>query len=260
MEIWHSIVLGIVEGITEFLPISSTGHLILASNLLGIAPETFSKSFDIVIQFGAIASVVVLYWKKLIQVEILKRIVAAFIPTGVIGLILYKFLKTYLIGNVTVVLCALFIGGIVIILFELWYKRREVVTRGETIQEIDKITYKQALVIGIFQSISIIPGVSRSASTILGGLLFGLSRRTIVEFSFLLAVPTILAASGLDLLKNYSYFASDQFVLLTIGFFVSFFIAIATIKFFLSFVKRYNFIPFGVYRIVIAILFWVLVI
>lgn len=259
MTIIHTIILGIVEGISEFLPISSTGHLILTSEILKIAQSDFTKSFEIIIQFGAIFSVIFLYWKKFWNLELIKRLIVAFIPTGIIGLALYKIVKTYLIGNESVVLWSLFLGGIILIIFELYHNDKEEKIEETTGDEIKKITYKKSFIIGLFQSIAIIPGVSRSASTIVGGLWLGLKRTTIVEFSFLLAVPTMLAATGLDLVKNASSFSSSDFSSLAIGFVVSFVVALFAIKFFLKFIKTHDFIPFGVYRIIVAILFWILI-
>ena len=246
-----SVILGVVEGVTEFLPISSTGHLILASALLHLEQSNFLKSFEIIIQFGAILSVVVLYWKSFLNPEILKKITVAFIPTGVIGLLLYKIIKTYLIGNEAVVLAALFLGGVALIVFEMFHTEKETATTHT-----EQMTYKQAALVGVFQSISIIPGVSRSAASIVGGLLLGMKRTAIVEFSFLLAVPTMLAATGLDLVKNASAFSLDQFWVLLVGFIVSFVVALFSIKFLLAFVRRRNFVPFGVYRIVVSLLFF----
>jgi undecaprenyl-diphosphatase len=255
MTFVDSTVLGIVEGISEFLPISSTGHLILVSHLLHIEQSSFQKSFEIIIQLGAIASVVVLYFKSFFNVEILKKLFVAFLPTGIIGLLLYKIIKTYLIGNEMVVLWALLLGGVALIVFELLHKEKE-----DAAQSITEVSYTQAALIGLFQSLAIIPGVSRSAASIVGGLLLGLKRSTIVEFSFLLAVPTMLAATGLDLAKNASLFSMDQFGILTIGFVTSFVVALVSIKFLLSYIRSHTFIPFGIYRIVIAILFFLFVV
>lgn len=254
MDIWHTIVLGIVEGITEFLPISSTGHLILVSQMLRIPATDFQKSFEIIIQLGAILSVIVLYWRTLCNMTVLKKLAVAFIPTGIIGLALYKVVKTYLLGNQEVVVWSLFLGGVALIAFELWHKEEEA-----AVQTITDISYTQAATIGVFQALAIIPGVSRSAATIVGGLLLGLRRTTIVEFSFLLAVPTMLAASGLDLIKNASSFSSNQFGTLALGFTVSFFIALGSIKFLLGYIQKHNFIPFGIYRIIAATLFWLMI-
>jgi undecaprenyl-diphosphatase len=251
MTLLQSLLLGIVEGVTEFLPVSSTGHLILVSELLKISQSVFTKSFEIIIQLGAIVSVIVLYWNSFLKRETLKKITVAFIPTGIIGLAAYKTVKTYLIGNSSVVLWSLLIGGLALIAFELWYKESK--TSEGTIED---ISYKQALWIGVCQSLAIIPGVSRSAATMVGGLFAGIQRKTIVEFSFLLAVPTILAASGLDLIKNADTFSRDQFGTLLVGFIVSFIVALVSIKFLTNFIKKHTFIPFGIYRILLALIFW----
>jgi len=248
--------LGIVEGVTEFLPISSTGHLILGSALLGVADPDFTKTFEIVIQLGAILAVVVLYFKSFFDVEILKRLVIAFIPTGIIGLAFYGFVKMHLLGNEAVVLSALALGGVALIAFEYWHRESP-----EATADVRAISYKHALLIGLFQSIAIIPGVSRSAATILGGLWLGIKRVTIVEFSFLLAVPTMAAATGFDVVKNISLFsAGANMTALAIGFIVSFVVALFAIKWLLAFVRNHSFIPFGIYRILLAALFFLLVI
>ena len=253
MDFITAFILGIVQGISEFLPISSTGHMILASHLMGLKHTEFLKSFEIAIQVGTILSVVVLYWRSLlVDFEVIKRLAVAFIPTGVLGLTLYKVIKGYLLGSETVVLCSLLIGGIFIIAFEYWYREKEDAT-----SEIREISYKYALIIGLFQSIAMIPGVSRSASTILGGLWLGLKRKTIVEFTFLLAVPTMLAATGYDLIKSGSQFSFDQIQYLLVGFVTAFVVALLTIKFLLQFIKTHTFIPFGIYRIVLVV-FWFL--
>ncbi|MCX5840447.1 MAG: undecaprenyl-diphosphate phosphatase [Deltaproteobacteria bacterium] len=253
MDFMTAFILGIVQGISEFLPISSTGHMILASHLMGLKHTEFLKSFEIAIQVGTILSVVVLYWRSLlVDFEVIKRLAVAFIPTGVLGLTLYKLIKGYLLGSETVVLCSLLIGGICIVAFEYWYREKEDATG-----EIREISYKNAVIIGLFQSIAMIPGVSRSASTILGGLWLGLKRKTIVEFTFLLAVPTMLAATGYDLIKSGSQFSFDQIQYLLVGFVTAFVVALLTIKFLLQFFKTHTFIPFGIYRIVMVV-FWFL--
>ncbi|MFA5146709.1 MAG: undecaprenyl-diphosphate phosphatase [Candidatus Omnitrophota bacterium] len=252
MDILQAIIMGIAEGITEFLPISSTGHLILASRLMEIPQTEFLKSFEIAIQLGAILAVVCLYWRRLLaDIEVMKRVVVAFVPTAVIGLALYKLIKRFLLGNSGVVLWALFLGGIFLIIFELVHREKE----GDK-DDISSISYGQSFIIGIFQSMAMIPGVSRAAATIIGGLMLGVRRRAIVEFSFLLAVPTMLAATALDLLKSAPSFSGMEFVLLGTGFAVSFAVALMSIKFLLFFIKRHSFISFGVYRIVLALLFW----
>jgi undecaprenyl-diphosphatase len=247
--LWHAVVLGLVEGITEFLPVSSTAHLILASRVLHLVETEFLKSFQIIIQLGAILAVVVLYWSKFWNWEIFTKLVVAFIPTGIIGLAMYKVIKNYLLGNVTIVLWSLLLGGIALLVFERFKEH------AETEADFTEITYKKAFLIGIFQSLSIVPGVSRSAATIVGGSLIGISKRTIVEFSFMLAVPTMLAASALELLKNHDALAG-QLGLLGVGFVVSFATAIVAIKSFLAFVKKRDFSAFGWYRIVLAVVFF----
>lgn len=249
MDIIHIIILGIVEGVTEFLPISSTGHLILANTILQLPQTEFLKTFDIAIQLGAIGSVVALFFKRFLDLEVIKKLIVAFIPTGIIGLAAYSFVKTYLLGNPWVVVIALGIGGIFIILFEWWHKEHDTDTAS-----ISDISYKQALMIGLFQSVAIIPGASRSAATILGGLFLGLSRVTIVEFSFLLAVPTMVAATAFDLLKNASTFSASDLGALGTGFVISFIVALGAITFLMRYVQTHSFVVFGIYRIAIALL------
>lgn len=252
MDILQSIALGVVEGVTEFLPISSTGHLILTSSLLGVVQNEFIKSFEIVIQLGAILAVVVLYWKKIWNLELIKKLIAAFIPTGIIGLSLYHILKTYLLGNEVVVLASLFLGGIVLIAFERLYGPKE-----DALAETPDVplTYRQAILVGFAQAIAIIPGVSRSGATIVGGLALGIKRATIVEFSFLLAIPTMLVASGLDLLKTSFSFTPHEWAMLAIGFITSFVVALPVVRWFLDYVRRHSFTSFGVYRIVLSLVF-----
>lgn len=248
MDILQAVILGVVEGISEFLPISSTGHLILASELLGLPATDFVKSFEIAIQLGAILSVVVLYGKSLlVNIKILQRVAVAFIPTAVIGLLLYKVIKKFLLGNSMVVVWSLLIGGILLIVFELLHREKD-----DAREELATMPLKTAFWIGVFQSIAVVPGVSRSAATIIGGLMLGLKRRTIVEFSFLLAVPTMAAAAGLDLLKSAHSFTGSEMSCLGVGFVVSFIVALLSIKFLLHFIKNNNFIPFGIYRIIVA--------
>lgn len=295
MSLLDSIILGIVEGITEFLPVSSTGHLILTSHLLGLETTEFLKTFEIAIQLGAILSVVALYWKTLTtSIETWKRIFIAFIPTGILGLIFYKSVKN-LLGSEAVVLWALFLGGIFLIGFELWQKKnlsgklfkrtlsqaeagmasegraeaeksalasQGQATRGEREQafptsfDVSTLPLPKAFTIGLFQAVAMIPGVSRSGATIIGGLLLGLERKTIVEFSFLLAIPTMLAATGFDLYKNASAFSSVDFTLLAVGFIAAFVSAFLAVKTFLRFIESHSFISFGVYRIAIAAAFF----
>ncbi|MFH1832591.1 MAG: undecaprenyl-diphosphate phosphatase [Candidatus Levyibacteriota bacterium] len=256
MNYFQTLIYSLVEGVTEFLPISSTGHLILTSELLKIQQTEFIKSFEIFIQLGAILAIVFLYWQTLTKnIEAWKRIIAAFIPTGFIGLLLYKIIKDSFFENTNITLLALFFGGILLILLEFIHKEKD-----HHIDKIENLSLKNSFLIGIFQSISVIPGVSRSAATIIGALILGTKRKTAVEFSFLLAIPTMFAATGYDLIKSSFSFTPFEYSLLIIGFFGSFIVAIFAVKFFLNFIKEHTFIPFGVYRILISFLFWFLII
>jgi len=248
INIIHSLILGIVEGFTEFLPISSTAHLIIISNILRIAQSNYAKTFEIAIQSGAILAVVVLYWKRFLDWEVLKRIIIAFIPTGFLGLVFYKFVKGYLLGNTSVVLWALGLGGLFLIIFEYFFH-----SRGSC-EDIKSIGTGKLLGIGLFQSIAMIPGISRAAATIIGGMILGIKRTTIVEFSFLLAVPTMLAATGMDLIKNLHEFSSSQISTLAIGFVAAFIMAIISIRFLLNYIKKHSFTGFGVYRILLVVI------
>ncbi len=252
-----ALILGIVEGITEFLPVSSTGHLILTSTLLGLPSTEFLKSFEIAIQLGAILAVVCLYWRSFLDVSILKKLLVGFIPTAAIGLALYKVIKTYLLGNPAIVLWALALGGVALIVFELLHKEKP--RQGEGEDAISDITLWQSFCVGLFQAVAVIPGVSRSAATIMGGLLIGVRRSAIVQFSFLLAVPTMAAATGLDMLKSASLFSFSQAGVLAVGFISAFVVALFSMRFLLRFVRTHTFIPFGIYRIGAAILFFLII-
>lgn len=254
MNFLDALILGIIEGATEFLPISSTGHLILAGELLGIPEDAFFKTFLIAIQLGAILAVVALYWRAFLKREVLQRLIVGFIPTGIIGFALYNVIKSNFLENQLLVVCTLFFGGLILILFELWHKEDPLLPEG-----VETVSYKQALLIGLFQSIAVVPGVSRSGATILGGLLVGLKRVTIVEFSFLLAVPTMLAATGFDILKSYDTILAGGIDILAVGFVVSFMIALLAMRTFIAFVRTSSFIPFGIYRMLIAALFFFVV-
>lgn len=251
MTAFHSLILGIIEGFTEFLPISSTAHLILAAHVLGLDQGSFVKTFEIAIQSGAIFAVIAVYWRKFLDIEISKKVLAAFVPTAVIGILFYKVAKEYLLGNVTVVLWALALGGLFLIVFEKYWRLDE----SGRISDIRLMSYKQAILIGLAQAVAIIPGVSRSAATILGGIYVGMNRQSVVEFSFLLAVPTILAATLLDLVKNFGMFSAGDAGSLAIGFVASFVTAIFGIRFLLAIVRDKTFIGFGFYRILLVAVF-----
>ena len=255
MNALHALVLGVVEGVTEFLPISSTAHLALASKLLGLVQSDFMKSFEIFIQFGAILAVIYLYGKEMINNRLwLKKVLIAFIPTGIIGFGLYKIIKNLFLSSYPVMVWSLLAGGVLLILFELIFREKE-----SAKEDISQLSTFKCLMIGVFQSLAVVPGVSRAAATIIGGQLLGIKRKTIVEFSFILAIPTTLAASGYDLCKSGAAFSSGDYYNLTLGFIVSFIVAVFAIKFLLNYVRNHSFIAFGIYRIVIALIFMWLV-
>jgi undecaprenyl-diphosphatase len=249
LGIIEAIILGIVEGVTEFLPISSTGHLILVSTLLGIEQTEVHKAFEVSIQLGSILAVVFVYHQKIFHsIELWKRLIVAFIPTGVLGFLLYKIIKG--LFSPVVVSVMLILGGIAFILIEKFYNEKE-----HALKDVEKIPYWKAVAIGLFQSLAMIPGTSRSGATIIGGLLLGLNRKTAAEFSFLLAVPTMLVATTYDTLKHFYEYQFDQWITLLVGFITAFIFAILAIRFFLKFISKHTFIPFGIYRIVLGILF-----
>ncbi|HOX96478.1 MAG TPA: undecaprenyl-diphosphate phosphatase [Candidatus Woesebacteria bacterium] len=252
MTYFQTIILAIIEGLTEFLPISSTGHLILAEKFLNIAPSEFTKSFNIIIQLSAILAVVVLYWKKIfLSRSLWKPIIFAFIPTGILGATLYKIVKGFLLDNVSITCAALFLGGIALLIVDRLPKLKS----GS--KKISQLKIGNSFSIGLFQSLSMIPGVSRSAASIVGGLANGLSRTEAVEFSFLLAIPTMAAASGYDLLKTGILFSSHEYLILLIGSLFSFLSAMLAVKAFTSFVSKHSFSIFAIYRLILAIVVWV---
>ena len=256
MNLFHALLLGIVEGLTEFLPVSSTAHLILTSNLLGLPQTETLKSFEISIQTGAILAVILLYWRSLLRgKEVILKILAAFVPTAIIGLALHGIVKQYLLASVPVVLWSLLIGGMVLIAFDWFHREKDSHTA-----DLGEMSYMQAIVIGLFQSIAIIPGVSRSAATIIGGELMGMKRTAIVDFSFLLAIPTLGAAAALDLVKSADTLSASDIPLFAVGTMTSFIVAYISSKWFLGYIKNHSFVVFGVYRILIGVIgFWFLV-
>ncbi len=241
----QALILAIVEGLTEYLPVSSTGHMIIASSLMGIAADDSVKMFTIAIQFGAILSVVVLYWKRFFQsLDFYLKLAVAFLPAAVLGFLLNDFIDS-LLENVVVVAAALFLGGIILLFVDKWFENKETD---------DTITFPKALNIGFFQVISMIPGVSRSAATIIGGLTQKLSRKAAAEFSFFLAVPTMFAATAYKMLKFYKGGGAitDYLHVLAIGNIVAFVVAMIAIKGFIAFLTKYGFRIFGWYRIVVG--------
>lgn len=253
MTTLHAIILGIVEGFTEFLPISSTGHMILVSHFLEMSQTATLATFEIVVQLGAILAVVVLYYKKLFQIEMIKKLIIGFIPTGIIGIVVYPYIKYLLTGTYSpfIVASMLIIGGVVILLVEKKYIRET--EEGEII-EISSVSYKQAAILGLFQALAIIPGTSRSGAMIVGGLLMRLSRKLLIEFTFLLAVPTMAIATLYTILKKHNELSMDSVSPIIIGTFVSFCIAMFVIKFALHYIRRHSFNIFGWYRIIVGVL------
>nr|BFD63669.1 undecaprenyl-diphosphate phosphatase [Bdellovibrio sp. HM001]BFD66156.1 undecaprenyl-diphosphate phosphatase [Bdellovibrio sp. HAGR004] len=253
MSYLHAIILGIVEGITEFLPISSTGHMIIASSMMGIEDSTFTKAFEVIIQFGAIMSVLVLYWKRFLpQWGFYKKLFVAFLPTVTIGF-LVKDVVEHLLGSVHVVAWSLIIGGVILVWSDKIFAHLTMMGR-----KTDDLTYKDSVKLGLFQAIAMIPGVSRSAATIMGGLTLGMNKKEAAEFSFFLAVPTMAAATFYKLLKIYKTIEPEQINVLLVGCVVAFFVAMLAIKFFIGIVSRYGFRGFGYYRIVLGVVLLVL--
>lgn len=254
MNLLQAIILAIIEGLTEFLPVSSTGHMIIGSTLMGIESDRFVKVFTVAIQFGAILSVVVLYWRRFFQnLTFYMRLFVAFLPAVAFGLLLKKQIDA-LLENIVVVAVALIVGGIIFLLLDDYFQRR---SRVETTT--DDINWRKALNIGLFQVISMVPGVSRSAATIIGGLTQGLSPRTAAEFSFFLAVPTMFAATCKSLWdfmeeNQVSTLTQQEILLLTVGNVVAFVVAMLAIKGFVSYLTRHGFKVFGYYRIAVGML------
>ncbi len=250
MTIFQAIVLAIIEGITEFLPVSSTGHMIIGSSLMGIADNPLTKTFTVAIQFGAILSVVVLYWQRFLKIDFnfYKKLFIAFIPAVIFGKLLDDYIDA-LLGNIIVVAVMLLVGGIIFILLDKWFHAAE--ENGKSELQSDK----SAFIIGLFQCIAMIPGVSRSAATIIGGLTQNLNKKTAAEFSFFLAVPTMFAATVYKMFKLYKAqgnFSTEEIQLFAIGNVVAFIVAWLAIKSFISYLTKHGFKIFGWYRIIVG--------
>lgn len=265
MLLLHAIIIAIVEGITEFLPVSSTGHMIIVGDIINYkatAGEAFVEMFDVVIQLGAILAIVVLYWKKIMDslkhfseygFKLWTSIIVAFIPSAVIGLLLHSTIKAKLFNSLTVALALVF-GGFMMIYFEKTYRKRAVT------KKIEDVNIKQAIKIGLFQCLALWPGMSRSASTIMGAWISGLSNAAAAEFSFFLALPTMVAASGLELIKtDFSGFNSSHYIALAVGFVVAFLVALIVVDKFIAFLKRKPMRIFAIYRIFIGIILIILI-
>ncbi len=252
MSIFQAIIIAIIEGITEFLPISSTGHMIIAQKMLGIGDDPFIKAYIVNIQLGAILSVVVLYWKRFFQsLDFYFKLFVAFIPSAILGFLLNDIIDEMLESALTVAI-SLLVGGIILIYIDkILNPLRQVI-----------ITYPKALVIGLAQCISMIPGVSRSAATIIGGMSQGLTRKQAAEFSFFLAVPTMFGATCLKFYKgmknNPEIFSGENIKTLVIGNVVAFIVAMLAIRFFIAFLTKYGFKVFGWYRIILGAILLIL--
>lgn len=245
----EAIILSIVEGITEFLPVSSTGHMILAEGIMGMKSNDFIQAFIVNIQFGAILSVVVLYWKRFFQsLNFYYKLFLSFLPAAIIGFLLSDYIDA-LLESVYVVAVMLILGGIVLLFIDKWFNK---------VSEDQQISNKKAIIIGFFQVIAMIPGVSRSAATIIGGMSQKLSRTTAAEFSFFLAVPTMLAASGYKLIKNHEAITAENINILVLGNVVSFIVAMIAIKSFIGYLTKHGFKVFGYYRIIVGLIILIL--
>jgi len=252
MGIIHSIILGIVEGLTEFLPISSTAHVDFTRYFLNIPPTSFLKSYEIIIQLGAILAVVVLYARKVFSSWIyIRNLIIAFIPTGIIGFLLYKIIKSFLLGNIKIEAISLIIGGIIILFFE-YYSQRKINISPKT--EIEKLNFRELIILGIAQSLAVIPGISRSGAVIIAGRAINLDKNLITEFSFLLAVPTMFSATVYDMYKSEFSFTQSEWGTILIGFIVAFVVAFIVIKWFLNYIRKNSFKIFGWYRIIFGLI------
>lgn len=248
----QALILAIIEGITEFLPISSTGHMIIASSWMGIAEDQFVKNFEVIIQFGAILSVLLIYWKKFLPQyktnwNFYLKLAVAFLPAAIIGFLLKNKIDE-LLGSVLVVAWSLIAGGFVLIWSDSAFRHLQ--TSGKITDEINLLT---SFKLGIFQCLALCPGVSRSGATIIGGLILGMNKKEAAEFSFFLAVPTLAAATAYKLLKIYPTIDRSQIDILALGTIVSFFVALLAIKSFIHIVGKYGFKYFGYYRIILGL-------
>src|SRR3954463_15363923 len=233
MSYIQAIIIAIIEGLTEFLPVSSTGHMILAQSLMNVQDPEFAKTFEIVIQLGAILAVLLLYIKRFfVGINIYLKLFVAFLPTGIIGFLAYKAIKHYLFNPFTVSI-SLIVGGVVLVLLDKWSENKQ-----SEYKEVEDISYIGAVKIGLIQCLSMIPGVSRAAATIFGGIFSGFNRKQAAEFSFLLAIPTMLAASGYDLFKNHDNIHKDDLTMILVGAAVAFVVALFAVKAFVTFLTK----------------------
>ena len=250
MTLFDSIILGIIEGFTEFLPISSTGHLIVASHFLGIDQTNVTKAYEVIIQFAAILAVYFNYQDKftLKKIDLWVKVFLAFLPIGIVGFIFSHQIKE--LFSLNVVATMFIVGCVIFLIVEKFF----ILHDNNLINDVEKVTLKQSLIIGFAQIFALIPGTSRAGSTIIGALLVGLSRKASAEFSFLLAFPVMSAVTAYDLLKHYHEFNDANIMTLAIGFIISFIVAFITIKLFLKFLDNFTFISFGIYRILFGVI------
>jgi len=252
MDVLQAMILAVIEGLTEFLPVSSTGHMIVASQWLGVVQNEGNKAFEVIIQLAAILAVVANYREKftLDHIELWKKVVLAFIPVGFVGLLLHKQIKAMF--TVEIVAVMFIVGGIVFLLVEYLHRGRDY-----AVHRVEDVSYGQAMWIGLAQVFALIPGTSRAGASIIGALLAGLDRKASAEFSFLLALPVMLAASGFDLLRHYHDFIGAQFAPLLAGFVIAFITAWLVMRLFIRFLERFTFVAFGIYRILFGgLLLW----
>jgi len=249
LDIFQAVIIGIIEGFTEFLPISSTGHMIVASKFLGIEESELIKAYEVIIQFAAILAVALIYREKisLKKIDLWVKLLIAFLPLAVIGFIFKDVIKT--LFTVNTVAWMFIMGGVIFLIVEYFFKEKEY-----HIKDVEKVSYRQALWIGFSQIFSLIPGTSRAGATIIGGMLTGLDRKTSSDFSFLLAIPVMAVVSAYDLLKHYQDFANANWSAFLAGFIVSFIVAYITVKLFLVFIQKFTFVAFGIYRIIFGII------
>ncbi|MEN8727212.1 MAG: undecaprenyl-diphosphate phosphatase [Sulfurovum sp.] len=254
MDIFQAIIIGIIEGFTEFLPISSTGHMIVASEFLGVSQDALTKAYEVIIQFAAILAVMLIYKEKITfkKIDLWQKLFIAFLPLAIVGFIFKDQIKT--LFTVDVVAWMFIIGGIIFLIVEYFYEEKKA-----HVTHVEKVNYKQALLVGIAQIFSLVPGTSRAGATIIGGLLVGLDRKTSMEFSFLLAIPVMAAVTGYDLLKHYQDFADANWGAFVAGFIAAFIVAYLTIKLFLAFIERFTFVAFGIYRIIFGVILLMLI-
>jgi len=249
LDIFQAIIIGIIEGFTEFLPISSTGHMIVASEFLGVSQDSLTKAYEVIIQFAAILAVMLIYKEKITfqKIDLWQKLFVAFLPLAIVGFIFKDHIKT--LFTVEIVAWMFIIGGIIFLVVEYFYEEKE-----WHVSDVEEVNYKQSLWIGFAQIFSLIPGTSRAGATIIGGLLAGLDRKTSMEFSFLLAIPVMAAVTGYDLLKHYQDFADANWGAFVAGFITAFIVAYLTIKLFLAFIQRFTFVAFGIYRIIFGVI------